>query len=72
MHKVQPVAEIDCVESLIHLSQEHVSDSEDDRDLHLERVDEVDFFSGTIPSRVNAEWVDTVRVFHHSVLLLVA
>mmetsp|Transcript_33845 Transcript_33845/g.49755 ORF Transcript_33845/g.49755 Transcript_33845/m.49755 type:complete len:253 (+) Transcript_33845:479-1237(+) len=55
-----PVAEVNLVGSLEEHAQNHVQDTEDDRDLHFQRVSEQNFVGGNLPHRIQTKRVHAV------------
>mmetsp|Transcript_25713 Transcript_25713/g.71848 ORF Transcript_25713/g.71848 Transcript_25713/m.71848 type:complete len:783 (-) Transcript_25713:14-2362(-) len=60
-HQVKLLSKVEGVESLQARSQEHLDDTEDDRELHLEGVEEEELVLGDVPHRIQTEWVDGFR-----------
>lgn len=56
------VFEVDRVDALLDYAQSHMQDGKDDRDFHLEGIEENQLHFGAIPGWVDAHWVDAVRV----------
>ena len=63
--------EVNIIQSLHHLSKQHVGNSYDDRNFHLQRVNIVDLSLSAIPCRVNSNWVNAISIFHLAISILI-
>jgi hypothetical protein len=62
---VELVLEVERVGELHAYSQGHLHDSQDHRQLHLERIQIGERVNGHVPSRINTYWVSTVFMLNY-------
>ncbi len=60
--EIQPLSKVNRVQSLKTSSGEHLNNSKDDRELHLEGVEKKKLVGGDVPNGIETKWVDRTSV----------
>ena len=62
MEQLGSVFKVYRVEGLLNNTKSHVRNGKNNRNFHLERVQEYELLLGAVPDRINADWVNAVGV----------